>query len=145
MSQRTGAIVSLQLCHGHRKPMTIVDEAEAIANLGLKTDRHAIADSSRQVLLIEQEALDELQLRPGQVKENITTLNIDLRNLRFKDRLHIGKEVILEITQSCSPCSRMEELRPGLKQEIAGRRGMLARVIQGGTIRLGDTIRILQL
>jgi MOSC domain-containing protein YiiM len=144
MNQSTGKITSLQLCHGHRKPMVKVDEAEAITNLGLKTDLHAIPDSSRQVLLIEQEALDELHLSPGEVKENITTRHIELRNLKFKDRLHVGAEVILEITQSCSPCSRMEEIRTGLKSEIAGRRGMLARVIRGGKIRQGDSIRLVQ-
>src|SRR6266702_4135893 len=99
----TGTIISLQLCPGYRKPMNPVDEAEAIVNVGLKSDKHALEDSSRQILLIEQEILDEFQLLPGQVKENITTKDIRLMQLRFKDRLQIGDVVQLEITKPCSP------------------------------------------
>ena len=138
-----GTIVSLQLCTGYRKPMQMVSEAEAITNLGLKNDTHALPDSSRQVLLIEKETLDELRILPGQVKENITTMGIDLIKLRHGDRLMVGDAVVLEITKACSPCSRMEEVRPGLLRELAGRRGMLTRVIQGGIVRRGETIRLI--
>jgi len=34
----------------------------------------------------------------------------------------------------------MEKVRPGLRREIYGRRGMLCRVIEGGEIRVGDPI-----
>ena len=118
-----------------------VDSAEAVKNLGLKNDKHALPDSSRQILLIEKETLDTLGLKPGQVKENITTLSIPLMSLQTKDRMKIGKDVVVEITKPCSPCSRMDEIRPGLKAEIAGRRGMLARVITGGIIFSGDIIQ----
>ncbi len=138
-----GAIISLQLCPGYRKPMHMVEEVEAIANLGFKNDKHALPDSSRQILLIEKETLDELRVEPGQVKENITTLGIQLMGLKYGNRLSIGSGIILEITKACSPCSRIEEIRPGLLREIAGKRGMLARVIQGGMIRRGDTIQLI--
>lgn len=139
----SGWIVSLQLCPGHRKPMLPVTEAEAIEDLGLVGDRHALAQSSRQVLLIEQETLTALGLAPGIVKENITTTGIDLMSLSGKSRIQVGEEAILEITKSCAPCSRMEEIRPGLFKEIAGRRGMLTRVIKSGAIRVGDMLRII--
>ncbi len=138
-----GEVVSLQICPGRRKPMLMVDRAEAIENLGLKNDRHALPDSSRQVLMIEQETLDLLNLGPGDVKENITTAGIALMLLKQKDRLKIGSAVILQVTKPCSPCSRMEELRSGLMAEIKGRRGMLARVVAGGTIQRGDSIQVL--
>ncbi len=139
-----GKIASLQICPGHRKPMQKVDRTEAIENLGLKDDRHALPDSSRQVLLIEKETLDTFGLKPGEVKENVTTSGIELMTLQRRARLRIGSEVILEITQSCSPCSRMEEIRTGLRQELAGRRGMLARVVHGGFIGVGDSIKVIQ-
>ena len=139
----SGRIVSLQLCPGHRKPMIVVEEAEAIVNLGLKDDKHALPDSSRQVLLIEEETLDEFGLRPGDVKENITTRGIRLMSLASSARLKIGSRVTIELTKSCAPCSRMEELRSGLQKDIAGKRGMLARVIVGGTIRSGDLVKLL--
>jgi MOSC domain-containing protein YiiM len=119
--------------------MNKVEKVNAITNLGLEGDAHAIRDSSRQVLLIESETLDELKLSAGEVKENITTSGINLMRLRYGDRLNIGA-VVLEVTKACSPCSRMEDLRPGLKREIAGRRGMLARVIDGGVLQRGEPI-----
>ncbi|HTK81016.1 MAG TPA: MOSC domain-containing protein [Bacteroidota bacterium] len=131
--------MSLQICPGYRKPMNKVEKVNAITNLGLEGDAHAIRDSSRQVLLIESETLDELKLSAGEVKENITTSGINLMRLRYGDRLNIGA-VVLEVTKACSPCSRMEDLRPGLKREIAGRRGMLARVIDGGVLQRGEPI-----
>ena len=137
----SGRIYSVQLCPGYRKPMQPVDEAQAIENTGLRGDKHALPDSSRQVLLLERETLDALGLSPGQVKENLTTEGILLMRLRTKDRIQIGDEVILEITKPCSPCGRMDEIRPGLLRELAGRRGMLARVIRGGSIVRGDNIR----
>ena len=136
-----GRIQSIQLCPGYRKPMHPVDTAEAIERLGLKGDNHALPESSRQILLIEKETLDELKLSPGEVKENITTSGIHLMTFKSKDWLQVGADVILEITKPCSPCSRIEEIRAGLLKEIAGRRGMLARVIRGGTIVRGDSIR----
>lgn len=141
---RNGRVTSLQLCAGHRKPMVIVDEVEAIANLGLKNDNHALPDSSRQVLMIEQETLDALVLKPADVRENITTSGIELMSLKPKERLRIGKSVVLEVTKSCAPCHRMDEVRAGLMKEIAGRRGMLVRVVAGGKIQNGDIVQILQ-
>jgi len=123
--------------------MVPVASVVAIENLGLSGDRHALPDSSRQILLIEKETLDELSLLPGEVKENITTSGIRLMTLKTKDQVQIGEGVILEITKPCAPCNRMEELRPGLLHDIAGKRGMLARVLRGGVIGCGDVIQLL--
>ena len=43
----------------------------------------------------------------------------------------------------CDPCSRMDEIRPGLQQELDGRRGMLARVVQSGEVAKNDEIELL--
>lgn len=139
-----GSILSLQLCPGHRKPMAPAETAELVANLGLRGDTHAVADSSRQVLLIEKETLDALRLSPGEVKENITTTGIRLMALAPKTRLRLGADAVVEVTKPCAPCFRMDEIRPGLLKEIGGRRGMLARVVAGGLIRKGDAIVVVE-
>jgi MOSC domain-containing protein YiiM len=121
--------------------MTPVASARALENFGLEGDRHAKSDSKRQVLLIETETLERLGLRVGEVKENITTRGIVLMNLPVGTRLRVG-EAILEITGVCHPCERMEELRSGLREELSGQRGMLARVAQSGTLNVGDAILV---
>ncbi|MBI3578009.1 MAG: MOSC domain-containing protein, partial [Ignavibacteriales bacterium] len=103
-----GTVTSLQVCPGHRKPMIYITALEAIEGKGLKGDMHALPESSRQVLLIEQETLNGLQLTPGLVKENITTAGIALMKLKFGQRIQIG-QAIFQLTKPCEPCSRMEE------------------------------------
>jgi MOSC domain-containing protein YiiM len=134
-------VASLQICPGTRQPMQPVASARAVENLGLEGDRHAQSDSKRQVLFMEAETLEKLGLRVGDVKENVTTRGIALMSLPIGARLRVG-EAVFEITDVCRPCSRMDELRPGLRETLSGQRGMLARVAQGGTLRVGDSITV---
>lgn len=120
--------------------MQPVDPAKLVADYGLEGCNHARAGSRRQVLLIEEETLDALGLAPSAVKENITTRGIDLSSLPVDTRLQLGDEVELWITGPCRPCGLMDEIRPGLQDEIRGRRGVLAWVKRGGEVRVGDKI-----
>jgi len=122
--------------------MVPVASVEAVARVGFRGDVHAIEDSNRQVLLVEQETLDSLNLQPGVVKENITTQGVLLTSLRPGQLLRIS-DAILQITNECKPCRRMEEIRAGLQELLRGRRGMLARVLRSGTIHAGDAINVM--
>lgn len=57
-------------------------------------------------------------------------------------RVRIGADVMIEITTECDPCSRMEEIAPGLKAALTPdwRGGALGRVLSGGRIALGDAV-----
>ena len=121
--------------------MKRMQSIRAIADLGLEQDSHAQKGGSRQVLLVPMEVIQKLGIEVGDVKENITTIGLDLMALRLGTRLQIG-EVELEIAKVCEPCSRMDEIRIGLREELVGQRGMLAKVIRGGEIRVGDSIQI---
>ncbi|HVN09312.1 MAG TPA: MOSC domain-containing protein [Patescibacteria group bacterium] len=123
----------------HRLPMRAVEEIDAVANRGFAGCAHAQPGGLRQILLMDAETLGELGLHPGEIKENITTRGLDVRRLRPGQRLRIG-EALVEITVPCGPCKRLEEIRPGLKQEMRGRRGILCRVVEGGRVRAGDSI-----
>ncbi len=120
--------------------MRAVDSVRLIADLGMEEDSHARAGSRRQVLLMEQEALQRFGLEAGAVRENITTRGIELMKLGEGGRLRVG-DAELEITGECHPCSRMDEIRPGLQEALQGQRGVVARVISGGVIRVGDTVQ----
>lgn len=137
-----GAVVSLQLCVKHKQPMQQVVSVMAIANRGLEGDRHAMPDSSRQVLLLEQETCLEYDFPIGAIRENITTRGIDLMALPKKTRLQIG-DAILELTKECEPCSMVDDVRMGLRAELQHKRGMLARVVRGGEINIGSKITLL--
>ena len=146
-SGQEARIGSLQLCVGHREPMSFVDSAIMVADFGIEGDRHAGSEGARagrQVLLIDQETLDAFGLARSDVRENVTTAGIDLSSLPTGGRLALGDEAVLEITGHCAPCARMDEIGPGLREQLEGKRGMLARVAQGGAVRVGDSIRVLE-
>ena len=137
-----GRVVALHLCKEHRQPMSPVQEATALSGLGLQGDNHAIKDNPRQVLLIDKETLDAIDIAPGTVKENITVAGIDLSLIRAGQVFFIGNEVTLEATGLCERCSRMDEIRPGLEKALDGRGGILAMVLNGGILRVGDAVRV---
>lgn len=126
----------------HRQPMKEVGEALAVASSGLNGCAHGRPGGRRQVLLMDAETLASFGLAPGVVKENITTRGLALRELHPGQRLRVG-EALLEVTLPCEPCSRMDDIRPGLQLELRGRRGMLCRVVEAGWIRRGDQIEVL--
>jgi MOSC domain-containing protein YiiM len=122
-----------------RLPMEEIAEGRAVENSGLEGCAHARTDSPRQVLLVDSETLELMELQPGIIRENITTRGINVNGLPAGQRLRIG-DAELEVSLPCSPCDLLEKIRPGLRRELRGRRGMLCRVIAGGTIRRGDPI-----
>ena len=124
--------------------MQLVRSANVIEGLGLEGDKHASAASKRQVLLADKEALDAVGVLPGTIKENVTVEGVDVMQLSAGSRVRLGRSAVLEITAICEPCFRMDEIREGLQQELEGRRGMVARVVQGGIINVGDPITVEQ-
>jgi MOSC domain-containing protein YiiM len=114
-------------------------EAHLVVDAGIEGCAHARPGSKRQVLLVDCETLEAMNLAPGSIRENITTEGLAVNSLQPGQRLRIG-ESLLEISLVCTPCDQMERLRPGLRREIRGRRGMLCRVLEGGVVRAGDRI-----
>lgn len=141
-----GRTLSLNLSAVHREPVKIVESANFVVGMGIEGDRHATEREERQgyqVLIVDNETLQELGLEPGVIKEQVTTTGIDVASLEAGQQLALGDEVVIEISKDAAPCSRMEEIRPGLQGELEGRRGMLASIVTGGTVNVGDTIRLL--
>ena len=140
-----GRIVGLWRCVGHREPMSPAETVRLIENHGIEGDRHAGRGSNnlRQVLLMDRETLAEFGLPAGEVRENLTTSGLDLSKLQTGWRLSVG-EGELEVTGECTPCSRLEEISPGLQGQLTGRRGILAAVRRTGSVAVGDGIRVLE-
>ena len=112
----------------------------AVEDKGLAGDA-AFGTSRRQVLVIDAETLSGFDLAPGMVRENVTISGIPLAGLPRGTRLHI-ESVVLEITGDCTPCDFLDSLRPGLKEAILGRRGLLARVAHGGELKVGSPVHV---
>ncbi|HYM79802.1 MAG TPA: MOSC domain-containing protein [Candidatus Limnocylindria bacterium] len=134
-------IVALHLSTRNRAPLAGVARVQALASRGLEGDRHAKPNNRRAVLLMELEVLDHFGLTPGAVREQVTVRGLELMKLDLGSRLRVG-EAVLEVGGPCAPCARMDEIRPGLKDELEGRRGRFVTVIQDGWFAVGDTITV---
>lgn len=140
----------------HARPrgeMQVIDRVRITVESGLDGDfRGAVKPGGRgrrQVSLIERGDWEAAMADLGvdhHWSARRANLLVDGLDLPQQDgaRLRIG-EVVLEITQECDPCSRMEEIEPGLKAALTPdwRGGALAKVIAGGEIAVGDTIAIM--
>ena len=78
-------------------------------------------------------------IAPATLRRNIVISGISLVALIGK-KFRLG-EVILEGIDACEPCERMEAaLGPGAYNAMVGHGGLCARILQGGKIRIGDSL-----
>lgn len=132
-----------------RAPVTVVDTVEVSEKKGLIGDHYSGRSGNRHVTLIQAEHLPVVaaltgrsELDPALVRRNIVVSGLNL--LALKDhQIRIGN-VTLEITGLCHPCSKMETtLGPGGYNAMRGHGGLTAKVVQGGTIRQGDSVDVI--
>ena len=127
---------------------TSVDSVEVSIENGLEGDHYKGKNKKRQVTLIQSEHLEAVasilgkdKIDPLSTRRNIVISGVNL--LAFKDlQFQIG-EVILEMTGYCHPCSQMEtNLGEGGYNAMRGHGGITTKVIQGGKIRIGDSVKL---
>jgi len=116
------------------------ESRRAIAGEGLEGCAHA-NPPRREVLFVSKEHLDSVNVEPGSIRENITVDGDDVQQWPIGQRVRAGSAEF-EITMVCDPCHRMDELRDGLRGELDGKRGMLARVVESGEVAVGDEIEL---
>lgn len=143
-----GKLVWIGLRAERRAAMDEVVTAELIAERGLRGDYTSLGrgGGKRQVSLFQAEHLDVVarllrlsEVTPERLRRNLVVEGINLMALRAR-KFRVG-DVWLEGTGTCEPCSKMErELGVGGYNALRGHGGILARVLEGGTIRLGDEV-----
>ena len=128
----------------------VVQEVTVTTEKGIIGDHYSGSSGKRHVTLIQAEHLPVIasctnldEVTPDLLRRNIVISGLNL--LALKDhQLQIGSEVILQITGPCHPCSRMEQnLGVGGYNAVRGHGGLTAKVIQNGTIRVGDQVTVL--
>jgi MOSC domain-containing protein YiiM len=109
-----------------------------VAEDGIEGCAHA-REGKRSVLFVAAEDLEALGIDPGQVRENFTVRGADVMAWPAGQQVAVG-DARFEVTMVCDPCHLMNEIRPGLQEELVGRRGMLARVVKTGRVQVGDAV-----
>jgi MOSC domain-containing protein YiiM len=112
-----------------------------------RTSRSTGQPSRRQLSLIEREQLAEhaavlgmQTIPPGAARANIETTGIDLGSLRGQ-QVELGEAVVL-LYAVRDPCPKMDAICVGLRNLMEnGRQGVMAQVVRGGRVRVGDSVR----
>lgn len=105
----------------------------------------------RALCLLAQEVIDALAaeghpIARGATGENITIAGLEWGALVPGARLHLGTDVLLEVTSYCTPCRKIagafadggfSRLQHG---QHPGRSRLYARVLAGGRLALGDAV-----
>lgn len=134
-----------------RKPLTVLEQVEAIENQGLAGDyRTKRKGGKRQVTLVQAEHLPMLaaimehdEIPASWLRRNLLVSGINLYALR-KSRFMIAG-VLFQGSGPCPPCSWMEKiLGPGGYNAMCGHGGINAQVIEGGVISVGDSVRFIE-
>lgn len=118
------------------------ERRRAVAGEGLEGCAHA-NPPKREVLFVSIEHLQSVGVEPGAIRENLTVEGTDVEQWPIGQRVRVGDEAVFEITMVCDPCRRMDALRQGLRAELQGKRGMLARVVESGEVAVGDPVELL--
>jgi MOSC domain-containing protein YiiM len=123
-------------------PSVSLDSVQVIGG-GLTGDHHAGISRQRQILLLSGSVLDELNLTPGSISENLVIDGIDVMGLQKGQSLRLGQATVT-VTIPCEPCIQMDRVRAGLRESLQNRRGMFVRVLVEGMVRVGDPVEIVQ-
>ncbi|UQZ89792.1 MOSC domain-containing protein [Deltaproteobacteria bacterium Smac51] len=138
--------VSTSLKKGVKKDN--VPEIRLVLDSGVEGDAHAASDPRRQVSLLAQESINimkaqsNLELKPGDFAENITTEGLELHTLPLGTRLKIGPEAVLEVSQIGKTCHHGCAIKQTTGSCIMPTHGIFGRVAAPGTIRPGDEILV---
>ena len=139
------------VCLSHKKGIVKKEQDQVLAleNWGIEGDAHA-GDWHRQISLLAGESIDGVKeilptLKNGAFAENIITRGIDLNILRIGDRLQIGDEVILEISQIGKECHNSGcAIKKATGDCIMPREGIFAQVVKGGVLIKEQKITVIK-
>ncbi|MCQ8104269.1 MOSC domain-containing protein [Methylomonas sp. SURF-2] len=156
-----GRLETIILRHSRDELAVSVDAAHAEPGRGLIGDRRANTlrsgrqSAKRELTLFQAEHLPLIanwcgiaELQPIRLRRNLVVSGLNLIAMRspFADvvlQWSVGDEVIIQITGPCDPCSKMPaELGLGSYNALRGHGGMTARIVSGGLIRVGDSVRL---
>ncbi len=135
-------VAAIHVAKATRLPMRAVERVAVEAGRGIVGDRYH-GSRHRHVTVQSLEALVEAAEILGRpVPAELTRRNITLTQGPVPtgqgERLRIG-EVLLEVFRVAAPCKLLDDtLGPGAQEPLRGRAGTVFRVLEGGSLGVGD-------
>jgi MOSC domain-containing protein YiiM len=138
-------VVAIHVAKGRRLPMQAREAVEVEAGKGIVGDRYH-GTKHRHVSVQSRERLAEAaEVFGAEVPEALTRRNLTISHGDVpRDpgaRLRIG-DVLLEAVRVAAPCKLLDDtIGRGAQEALRRRAGTVFRVLEGGTIAAGDTVR----
>ena len=123
-----------------------VNSASLIPDWGIEGDAHA-GRWHRQMSLLSVEEINKMKRRipdlmPGDFAENIITKGIDLDQIKIGDRIIIGDNIVLEVSQIGKECHSGCEIQKLTGECIMPKKGVFTKVLKGGIVKRNDNLRV---
>ncbi len=146
---RTGRVVSVNLSEKKTVRKQRFERGTLVLDRGFEGDAHA-GDWHRQVSLLAQESIDSmcakgLDVGPGDFAENITTQGLDVMTLPVGSIVHVGDDVVLEVSQIGKVCHTKCAIFYQAGDCVMPREGVFAVVRKAGDVAVGDTVAVASL
>jgi MOSC domain-containing protein YiiM len=137
-------IVSIAVSKKKGTTKKCIQQAELIENHGIKDDAHA-GDWHRQLSFLASESIENasseaFKLTFGDFAENIATTGIDWKIQPIGRQFNLGEDAIVEITQIGKECHQKCAIFYRTVDCIMPKEGVFAKILKGGSIKVGDKI-----
>jgi len=139
-------IVSIALSKKKGTPKETVETADLLVDHGLRGDAHA-GPWHRQVSFLAAESIEKARGRGldvgfGDFAENIATRGVNWLEVPIGTLVNLGNSAVVEITQIGKECHTRCAIYYKAGDCIMPKEGIFGKVLEGGSIRKGDAIRI---
>ena len=123
-------------------------QAVLVANYGIERDRKG-GHPRRNLNMMDQEVLSQLAEQgypadPGVLGENLIVEGVQLTAQPSGTLVRIGLDAVIELVALREPCYKLTPLDPRMPGSVVGRVGMMARVVEGGVIGVGDSVAVVE-
>lgn len=123
-----------------------VERATLVEQRGILGDMKGNG-GNRQLNVMRAETLAELaaqgrKIGPGAMGEQIVIAGLDTADFIEGVRLKISDQAVIAIGKPREPCERFAHIQQTTIADGIGRIGVLARVVAGGEIAVGDEVRL---
>lgn len=150
---KRGSIFSINCSRIKGTSKQAVKKARLIEEFGLEQDVHS-GPGLRQVSLLAIESITrqmgcpkakkkDITLGPGDFAENITTIGLNLSDLKIGMSIRLGSDAVLEVSKIGKECHKYCAVYQKVGDCIMPREGIFAKVIKGGDISIGDNMEVI--
>lgn len=146
MSPGRPVVAALHVAKGRRLPTRSVERVEIVAARGIVGDRYE-GSRHRQVSIQSLDALREAEdvfgapIDPGLTRRNIT-ISSGVVPREPGSLIRVGG-VLLEVVRVAAPCKLLDDtIGPDAQVALRRRGGSICRVLESGTVALGDPVEL---